>query len=600
MSNLQFNIIKSKTNTTNITLKEFHRIKCIHGIHTIRNITITHIDPQPELETFLIEFRILPHLEFIIKNTIIKLPNWKHSIVCGNINYEFIKNIATSISQYMKTSNAINIIKLDINNLSTSEYSRLLLTKEFWNNFKGEKLLLYQEDTYLFHSNNIERFLEYDYVGAPWHIHQDDNINGVGNGGFSLRSKSKMIECISRVDPNKDLKLGNSTLNYMRATNNDFIPEDVFFSKSMLDFNIGKVATRNIAIQFSQETQSYSNPIGGHNYWLANNNKTFYTNLVLENEYYKVVQHRGGWKSVIQNLINNKLIIDKKTNNSIKFVDCIESRFSSWSGNNSLMNEFWIGIFHYSHELPNFIKDDLTSIANNSNVINSLAYCKGIIVLSNNSLNKLKHHSYYKNINTIALKHPIETIDIKFTMDKFMANSDKCLIQLGLQDRITSTIYKINTKYNKLWLPGRNTALHYLKNEAVALNIIPQINDSLNSNKVDIKYFDEHKDFDNMVQTNIVIIPLFGASANNSVLEIIEMNIPAFVSRLPATEEYLGKDYPLFYNNNNIGEVESIINDDATLFAKMNEGYIYLSNMDKSQFSYDYFNRELYKFYSCV
>jgi len=94
-----------------------------------------------------------------------------------------------------------------------------------------------------------------------------------------------------------------------------------------------------------------------------------------------------------------------------------------------------------------------------------------------------------------------------------------------------------------------------------------------------------------MVQTNIVIIPLFGASANNSVLEIIEMNIPAFVSRLPATEEYLGKDYPLFYNNNNISEVESIINDDTTLFAKMNEGYIYLSTMDKAQFSYDYFNR---------
>ena len=98
-----------------------------------------------------------------------------------------------------------------------------------------------------------------------------------------------------------------------------------------------------------------------------------------------------------------------------------------------------------------------------------------------------------------------------------------------------------------------------------------------------------------MVQTNIVIIPLFGASANNSVLEIIEMNIPAFVTRLPATEEYLGKDYLLFYNNN-ISEVESIINDDTTLFAKMNEGYIYLTTMDKAQFSYDYFNRELYKF----
>ena len=580
--------------------KEFHRIKCIHGIPIIRNINIEVIEQQTELETFLIEFRILPHLEFIIKNTIIKLPKWKHTIVCGNINYEFIKSISMSICESIDASNVINIVKLDIDNLSTSQYSRLLLTKDFWNNFKGEKLLLYQEDTYLFHSKNIEQFLEYDYVGAAWPERQDDNKNGVGNGGFSLRSKSKMIECIDKVDPLKDLKLGNSTLNYMRSSNNDFIPEDVFFSKSLLDFNIGKVAMRNIANQFSQETQPCSNPIGGHNFWLANNNKTFFTNLVLENEYYKMVKHRGGWKSVIQNLITNKLVLTNRTTNCIKFVDCIESRFSSWSENKELMTENWIGMFHYSPDLPLFIKDDLNYIATNSNVVRSLAYCKGIIVLSNNSLNKLRQIPIYRNINIIALKHPIESIDIKFTIDKFMSNTNKCLIQLGLQDRITTTIYKINSKYKKLWLPSRDTAKLYLKNEANALNIVPEISACLTSNKVDIKYIENHTEFDNMLQTNIVIIPLFGASANNSILEIIEMNIPAFVSRLPATEEYLGKDYPLFYNNNNIREVETIINDDNKLLSKINEGYIYLSNMDKSQFKYDYFNRELYKFYSCV
>jgi hypothetical protein len=311
-----------------------------------------------------------------------------------------------------------------------------------------------------------------------------------------------------------------------------------------------------------------------------------------------VVKHRGGWKSVIQNLINNKLVITNATMNTIKFVDCIESRFSSWSGNNTLLSENWIGMFHYSPDLPVFIKDDLNYIASNNNVVRSLSYCKGIIVLSNNSLNKLRQNPTYKNINIIALTHPIESIIIKFTIDKFMSNTNKCLIQLGLQDRITTTIYMINSKYRKVWLPGRDTALHYLKNEAYALNIVPQISASINSNKVDIKYIENHKEFDTMLQTNIVIIPLFGASANNSILEIIEMNIPAFVTRLPATEEYLGKEYPLFYNN--ISEVETIINDDIKLLSKISEGYTYLSKMDKTQFSYDYFNRELYKFYSCV
>jgi hypothetical protein len=51
-----------------------------------------------------------------------------------------------------------------------------------------------------------ERFLEYDYIGAPWPEYVDVvggerlylNRNSVGNGGFSLRSR-KLLEATSRV-----------------------------------------------------------------------------------------------------------------------------------------------------------------------------------------------------------------------------------------------------------------------------------------------------------------------------------------------------------------------------------------------------------------
>jgi len=56
----------------------------------------------------------------------------------------------------------IRIIHLDINNISISEYSNLLMTTVFWDRFYGEKLLLYHSDSYIFHGN-IEPFLEYDY-----------------------------------------------------------------------------------------------------------------------------------------------------------------------------------------------------------------------------------------------------------------------------------------------------------------------------------------------------------------------------------------------------------------------------------------------------
>jgi hypothetical protein len=561
--------------------KEIHRLKCIYGIPTIRNIKLENNNFNNNYETFLIEFRELPHIEFLVKNTIIKLPYWKHSIVCGNKNYDFVKKIFDDLN--------INIIKLDIDNLTTSEYSKLLMTENFWNKFTGKKLLLYQEDTYLF-NGNINNFLEYDYVGASWPINQDDNSYGVGNGGFSLRDRDKMIECIKKINPNKDIILGKSTINFMKNSNNYHIPEDVFFSKSMIDFNIGNVAKRNIANKFSQETQNCESVIGGHNYWLANNGKTFVTNLILDNNYFQIVKHRGGWKHVIQNLITNKIVFDKKNIQSIK---CIESRFSNWATNAKIpINEHWIGFFHYSPNLPNFIKDDLDYISNNQNVLNNLQNCKGIIVLSQNSYNHLIKNPNYKNIDIINLLHPIESIDKKFNFENFVNNRNNWnIIQLGLQDRICSTIYKITTKYNKIWLPGReNAAPQYLMNECKNLNI------QINFNSVKIKRLENHNDFDSILQNNIVIIPLFGASANNSVLEIIEMNIPAFVTRLPATEEYLGKDYPLFFNNNT--QIENIINDEKLLIQKLKEGHEYLSNLDKTKFSYDYFNRELFKFIS--
>ena len=46
----------------------------------------------------------------------------------------------------------------------------------------------------MFFQNIINDFLQYDYVGAPW-------INKlVGNGGLSLRKKSKMIEITEKVN----------------------------------------------------------------------------------------------------------------------------------------------------------------------------------------------------------------------------------------------------------------------------------------------------------------------------------------------------------------------------------------------------------------
>ena len=50
-----------------------------------------------------------------------------------------------------------------------------------------------------------------------------------------------------------------------------------------------------------------------------------------------------------------------------------------------------------------------------------------------------------------------------------------------------------------------------------------------------------------MVRKSVVIVPLWTTSADSAVLEAIASKIPAFVTRLPATEQYLGTEYPMFF-----------------------------------------------------
>ena len=106
--------------------------------------------------------------------------------------------------------------------------------------------------------NNINLFLEYDYVGAPWSWN-----NLVGNGGLSLRKKNKMLEILKSKESDK--KNGN---------------EDEFFSYDIDNKITYNVPNYEMAKMFSVETEFYEKPFGIHNCWthLSKNNINFLTN----------------------------------------------------------------------------------------------------------------------------------------------------------------------------------------------------------------------------------------------------------------------------------------------------------------------------------
>jgi len=101
--------IKNFSNLSIDNGKYMFRYLCYSNIDLIKSHIIPHINIGLENEAVLIEFRPLPHIEFVLRNAIIKLgPTFSHTIVCGNSNYDMIQNICKDISENIKI---INVFK---------------------------------------------------------------------------------------------------------------------------------------------------------------------------------------------------------------------------------------------------------------------------------------------------------------------------------------------------------------------------------------------------------------------------------------------------------------------------------------------------------
>ena len=225
---------------------------CFCHLDKIRKLQLPEIKLNQEKEAVLIEFRYFPHIEFTIRNTIYKLGSeWSYTVVCGTGNFQLVKQICNNISKNIK------IMVYDYENVSWMDYSIFLVDKRLWQKFKGNKILIFQEDAFIFNSN-IDEFLKYDYIGAvcPWH-----GILSVGNGGLSLRTKDIMIEVIERtVETNAKIL-------------SSIVFEDIFFTDYMKSLKLGTIAPLSEAEKFSFE-RIYKNieTFGCHQPWRAMNN----------------------------------------------------------------------------------------------------------------------------------------------------------------------------------------------------------------------------------------------------------------------------------------------------------------------------------------
>jgi hypothetical protein len=141
-------------------------------------------------------------------------------------------------------------------------YSELLKCASFWKDLPYKACLLVQDDGLLVRPG-VERFLEYDYVGAPWavvgnqYMEPFSNREWVGNGGLSLRN-CRVMEAVCSAH--------ERDTNRLFAHLPQVLPEDVYFSHySHKDGH--KVCPNKIAQTFAMEQVEDMTAIGFHKFW---------------------------------------------------------------------------------------------------------------------------------------------------------------------------------------------------------------------------------------------------------------------------------------------------------------------------------------------
>ena len=206
----------------------------------------------------IVEPRKHKALPFVLQNFTDNLnEDWNFIIYHGTQNESMVKSIISTFSESIK--NRITLINLKVKNISVGGYSTMFFCPTFYDNIPTETFLIFQTDSIILKENKdkIYDFMKYDYVGAPWPKTMD--ILGkmeVGNGGLSLRKKSKMVELLQY----KERGIANGQYG-------KYVAEDQFFCGYYVpDVNVYK-PTFIKAMQFSIEAVFSEEPFGVHKLW---------------------------------------------------------------------------------------------------------------------------------------------------------------------------------------------------------------------------------------------------------------------------------------------------------------------------------------------
>jgi GR25 family glycosyltransferase involved in LPS biosynthesis len=247
-----------------------------------------------------------------------------------------------------------------------------------------------------------------------------------------------------------------------------------------------------------------------------------------------VGDHYNGWAYIINklksniNLDDDGIILDGFADNCL------------WEKEKKTIQKPWIGIVHACEISPTDKNQTcIDAFINNNWFIQSSPFCIALITLSSHHAKILQKKVNVPVFNTTHPKETSQTFDI----DSYFENPS--IMHSGFFNRNYSNLARFKTSIqkniniNKIW---------YIEsmNDCFKLNDVD--GNDINSLCINNVFLNDEDYIKNLCK-NIGFCYFYDAAANNSVLEHIMSNTPIIANKIPSTIEYLGEEYPMFYEN---------------------------------------------------
>jgi GR25 family glycosyltransferase involved in LPS biosynthesis len=292
----------------------------------------------------------------------------------------------------------------------------------------------------------------------------------------------------------------------------------------------------------------------------------------------------GAWPFFIQCL---RMLADAENDTAARnlFLDFADREFS-WGYRGQPTMRPWLGVIHHPYDLPLNVYGAVKKLLADAPFQAAKPYCQRLFGLSEYLTKQLASDPEIaaEGIPVSTFTHPTNLFEELTLFDPaaFLANPKPMLVSLGGAFRRFITLDKIECPYQKAWAFGMYP--DYLRNLAEEFKQAGSV-PSRNTNILGRMTYAEYNE---LLSKNIGFLDVIESSANNAVLDCISRNTPLLAVRHPAVVEYLGYEYPLYFET--LAQAHRLANDQGAILA----AHEYLTQYDKQPFHFYSALRRLY------